>query len=262
MSAILPTLYLISHPRRNHPYPPSSAVSSSSRFFSSYTTSDRSPSPPSNLQLARPLAALPAPRRRHESFRLPTPYKRSCCPFITTTLATATRDQPPPCCPPFFSASSSLFFFSFRRLSPASSSVHAPPYNPVFHPPTTRCSFISSRARVTPRFSLHLTASRRSRVTRLGEFTGSGKLRVAATRRKPGDVPRIFKFDVAISRGIGESSFSSFCPLLDAFVCTRNHDGARLRRLCLEFCLPMGSGFGTGRELVENRGVYSTRLDV
>lgn len=60
MSAILPTLYLISHPHRNHPYPPSSVVSSSSRFFS-HPTHRFTPHPPSLLYLLpRPTLHLPA----------------------------------------------------------------------------------------------------------------------------------------------------------------------------------------------------------
>lgn len=44
--------------------------------------------------LARPFSRQPPLRRRLQSFRLPTPYKRSCCPFITTTPATTTTERP------------------------------------------------------------------------------------------------------------------------------------------------------------------------
>lgn len=68
--------------------------------------------------LARPFSRQPPLRRRLQSFRLPTPYKRSCCPFITTTPATTTTERPtaptsfpalpfilhrfPPFIPPFY----------------------------------------------------------------------------------------------------------------------------------------------------------------
>lgn len=44
----------------------------------------------------RPFSRRPPPCHRLESFRLPTPYKRSCCPFITTTPATTTTERPNP----------------------------------------------------------------------------------------------------------------------------------------------------------------------
>lgn len=81
--------------------------------------------------------------RRLESFRLPTPYKRSCCPFITTTLATTTRPRPPPpCLVPF----SFLFLPPFLLPLPSSlfvpSSFAPPPTHFPFH--LVGCSFISS----------------------------------------------------------------------------------------------------------------------
>lgn len=58
------------------------------------------PLPPLTLTSPAPLASSfsrqPPLRRRLQSFRLPTPYKRSCCPFITTTPATTTTERPPP----------------------------------------------------------------------------------------------------------------------------------------------------------------------
>lgn len=51
------------------------------------------PSPPPPL-LSRPFSRQPPLRHRLQSFRLPTPYKRSCCPFITTTPATTTTERP------------------------------------------------------------------------------------------------------------------------------------------------------------------------
>jgi len=48
----------------------------------------------SSASLVRPFSRQPPLRRRHQSFRLPTPYKRSCCPFITTTPATTTTERP------------------------------------------------------------------------------------------------------------------------------------------------------------------------
>lgn len=59
------------------------------------------PLPPLTLTSPAPLASSfsrqpPLRRRRLQSFRLPTPYKRSCCPFITTTPATTTTERPPP----------------------------------------------------------------------------------------------------------------------------------------------------------------------
>lgn len=48
----------------------------------------------SPVPLARPFSRQPPLRRRLQSFRLPTPYKRSCCPFITTTPATTTTERP------------------------------------------------------------------------------------------------------------------------------------------------------------------------
>lgn len=52
-----------------------------------------SPVPPPPL-LSRPFSRQPPLRHRLQSFRLPTPYKRSCCPFITTTPATTTTERP------------------------------------------------------------------------------------------------------------------------------------------------------------------------
>jgi len=102
--------YTLSHTLvRNHPYPPlpslcfppprpshtvlfhtlayptSSSPSSSS--FSSFSL-------PYFFRPSRPFSRQPPLRRRHQSFRLPTPYKRSCCPFITTTPATTTTERP------------------------------------------------------------------------------------------------------------------------------------------------------------------------
>lgn len=51
---------------------------------------------PTSLPLARSLFSrrrTPAMPPRLESFRLPTPYKRSCCPFITTTLPRLPRPK-------------------------------------------------------------------------------------------------------------------------------------------------------------------------
>lgn len=74
----------------------------------------------------RPSSRRPPPCRRLESFRLPTPYKRSCCPFITTTPATTTTERPTPlaCFHPRASFQSS---FSTVRLSLSLSSflLHA-----------------------------------------------------------------------------------------------------------------------------------------
>lgn len=64
----------------------------------------------------RPSSRRPPPCRRFESFRLPTPYKRSCCPFITTTPATTTTERPTPlAC--FHSRASFQSSFSTVRLS-------------------------------------------------------------------------------------------------------------------------------------------------
>lgn len=74
------------------------------------------------------LSTAPPPCYRLESFRLPTPYKRSCCPFITTTPATTTTERPTafshfhPALPfhPSFSIVSSLLsvFYHLRRRAP------------------------------------------------------------------------------------------------------------------------------------------------
>lgn len=97
------------------------------------------PSPPpltltSAAPLARPFSRRRPPlRRRLQSFRLPTPYKRSCCPFITTTPATTTTERPT--APTSFPA----LPFILHRF---------PPFVPPSHvlPPSTRT------ARVFPSF--------------------------------------------------------------------------------------------------------------
>lgn len=117
---------------------------SSNQTLSPYTT-PFSPVPPLSLPLHRPPLPLPpltltspAPlassfsrqpplRRRLQSFRLPTPYKRSCCPFITTTPATTTTERPPPLSSPrslssftvFHRSSLLLAFYHLRRAPPA-----------------------------------------------------------------------------------------------------------------------------------------------
>lgn len=148
MSAILPTLYLISHPHRNHPYPPSSVASSSSRFFSHPTRR----SPPLPLSATSiflfAFSRCSPPRCRLESFRLPTPYKRSCCPFITTTLATTTRPKLPPPCVVLFS----FLSLPYLRFVPSS---FAPP--PTHFPSTPLVFVYFLPSYMTPRFSLHLT---------------------------------------------------------------------------------------------------------
>lgn len=85
------------------------------------------PLPPSS-----PVLSLDSPRR-FQSFRLPTPYKRSCCPFITTTPATTTTERPT--APTSFPA----LPFILHRFPP-----FVPP--PCFLPPST-CT-----ARVFPSF--------------------------------------------------------------------------------------------------------------
>lgn len=130
MSAILPTLYLISHPHRNHPYPPSSMVSSSSRFFS-HPTRRSPPLPPFATSIFLfAFSRCSPPRCRLESFRLPTPYKRSCCPFITTTLATTTRPKLPPPCIVLFSFLS-LPYLRLVRSFVIRATTHPFPFHPV-----------------------------------------------------------------------------------------------------------------------------------
>lgn len=132
--------------------------------------------PPSPILLHLPprfLSTFP-PRYRLESFRLPTPYKRSCCPFITTTLATGTRPRPPPSSFPFFLFSFLsfllflrflflllfLFFFLFPsapvRLFVRSFLRFFLTTHPVVLS-SDGCSFISSFLTSHQRFSLHLT---------------------------------------------------------------------------------------------------------
>lgn len=89
------------------------------------------PLPPLTLTSPAPLASSfsrqPPLRRRLQSFRLPTPYKRSCCPFITTTPATTTTERPPPLSSPrslssftvFHRSSLLLAFYHLRRAPPA-----------------------------------------------------------------------------------------------------------------------------------------------
>lgn len=64
------------------------------RLFPLFLVASRpTSSPPARSLFSRRTPAMPP---RLESFRLPTPYKRSCCPFITTTLPRLPRpkDQP------------------------------------------------------------------------------------------------------------------------------------------------------------------------
>lgn len=94
------------------------------------------PPPPVSLTspapLARPFSRVPPLRRRLQSFRLPTPYKRSCCPFITTTPATTTTERPTAPLPllPLPSPRSLSSFAVFHRSSLLPASYHlrrAPP---------------------------------------------------------------------------------------------------------------------------------------
>lgn len=112
------------------------------------------PPPPVSLTspapLARPFSRVPPLRRRLQSFRLPTPYKRSCCPFITTTPATTTTERPT--APP----SPSSRFLPRAPFHPSPfSTVH-----PSFLHPTTfdahhpRISFVSSFCSQAPPRSL------------------------------------------------------------------------------------------------------------
>lgn len=86
----------------------------------------------------RPFSRRLPPYHRLESFRLPTPYKRSCCPFITTTPTTTTTERPTAASPPPLPH----FLFCHRALSfhPSFSSMlrsSSPPLLPG-HFPSTR----------------------------------------------------------------------------------------------------------------------------
>ncbi|KAL0105046.1 hypothetical protein PUN28_016582 [Cardiocondyla obscurior] len=96
------------------------------------------PRPPLSLtstaSLARPFSRQPPLRRRLQSFRLPTPYKRSCCPFITTTPATTTTERPTATSFPALSSLSSFTVFHRSSLLPATFDA----------PPPATISFVSS----------------------------------------------------------------------------------------------------------------------
>lgn len=162
--------------------------------------------PPSPILLHLPprfLSTFP-PRYRLESFRLPTPYKRSCCPFITTTLATGTRPRPPPSSFPFFLFSFlSFLLFAFSSFSFSSSFSLLFPFS--IRPRSFIRSFVSSflsnhpsrgalfrwlfvyffLSYVTPTILVTFNAStvgvlqriyreKNRRITRLVEFAGNG----------------------------------------------------------------------------------------
>lgn len=104
------------------------------------------PLPPLTLTSPAPLASSfsrqPPLRRRLQSFRLPTPYKRSCCPFITTTPATTTTERPPP---PTISSALPFILHRFPPFIPSSCLL----------PPSTRT------ARVFPPFLRSVLKHRR-----------------------------------------------------------------------------------------------------
>lgn len=117
MSAILPTLYLISHPHRNHPYPPSSVVSSSSRFFSHpYTQVHHPPSPSPILRLPpRFLSTLPATASKALDY-LPLISARVAHLLPRLSRLVRDRDHHLPRFPSSFSISFLLFPLPFFRF--------------------------------------------------------------------------------------------------------------------------------------------------
>lgn len=142
MSAILPTLYLISHPHRNHPYPPSSVVSSSSRFFSHpYTQVHHPPSPSPILHLPpRFLSTFPATASKALDY-LPLISARVAHLLPRLSRLVRDRDHHLPRFPSSFSISFLLFPLPFFRFLFLFSSLFS-----LFHPPSQR-SFIRSFVR-------------------------------------------------------------------------------------------------------------------
>lgn len=150
--------YTLSHTlARNHPYPPLPPPRSPpTRPSHPYTPSTpfALPAHPLFIVLSSPLrppflSAVPLPPplcRRLESFRLPTPYKRSCCPFITTTPATTTTERPTP--------------ISIPRASfhPSFSTVH-PSLLPSFGPSSLPATFDAQRPATFPSFLLFCSTS-------------------------------------------------------------------------------------------------------
>lgn len=124
-----PTRYSTPPPSRRGPPRPVAHLLPSPSF--SYLFTSRHPSP-SALSLDGP--------RRLESFRLPTPYKRSCCPFITTTPTTTTTEGPTR---PHFLCYSALPFV--LRSPPCSTVQPPPPPAPVARLPSERSSTRTTR---------------------------------------------------------------------------------------------------------------------
>lgn len=129
MSAILPTLYLISHPHRNHPYPPSSVVSSSSRFFSHpahrFTLSSSLP----NFHLpARFLSAFPAASKALDYLPLISARVAHLLPRLSRLLRDRDHHLLASFLFPFF------FFLHFSSLCPPVRSFlrHSRLHPPIF----------------------------------------------------------------------------------------------------------------------------------
>lgn len=144
MSAILPTLYLISHPHRNHPYPPSSVVSSSSRFFSHpYTQVHHPPSPSPILHLPpRFLSTLPATASKALDY---LPLISARVAHLLPRLSRLVRDRDHHLPRPSLLRFLFLFSFFLSLFSVFSFSFFSSLFS-LFHPPSQR-SFIRSFVR-------------------------------------------------------------------------------------------------------------------
>lgn len=175
--------YTLSHTlARNHPYPPlppprspptrpshptryplsssSPAVSRGRLAHLSSSSSSRLPTTLSPRPSALSLGGSPRRATASKALDYLPPYKRSCCPFITTTPATTTTERPTPVTTPRFLSSSAFHRSSLpptHRFPPAALTPYSTTTFDARRPRNITVSFLRAvRAGAPPRSLLTL----------------------------------------------------------------------------------------------------------